>query len=53
MSSFHAEKFEGGWLVNIGSDDDNKTKIVVKDNEMVKQFKEFVEQSKTQVLNEG
>lgn len=53
MSGFNAEKFEGGWLVNIDSNTESKTKIVVKDNELVKHFKEFVEQSKLETLNEG
>lgn len=56
---FNAEKVDGGWIVFSDSNDKNplrsRTRVIVKDNELVKHFKEFVESSKAQPeqLNEG
>lgn len=52
-SSFNATKADGGWIIDTDSDHISKTKVVVKDSEVIKQFKEFVEQTKPQTLNEG
>ncbi len=51
---FNAQKVNGGWIVHadIGSSG-VQTKVVVKDNELIKNFKEFVENSKVTQLNEG
>ena len=51
---FNAEKLDGGWLVFMDDSTNNGAqKVIVKDNELVKQFKEFVESSKITPLNEG
>lgn len=53
MGSFAATKVDGGWIIDTTLSGDDKTKVVAKDNEVIKQFKEFVEQIKPGVLNEG
>lgn len=54
---FNALKVDGGWIAFIDNDEalSGRRKVIVKDSELVKQFKEFVESSKAQPvqLNEG
>jgi len=46
---FTVRKVDGGWIVL----SDGAEKIVVKDNELIKNFKSFVETAKPEVLTEG
>ena len=52
---FSVEQAQGGWIVNMESTSNGVavTKVVVKDNELIKQFKQFVEEAKPITLNEG
>lgn len=50
---FNAQRENGGWIVySEDAQGNGRRRIVVKDTEVVKQFKEFVEQSKAQLLVE-
>ena len=48
---FSSRKVEGGWIVTIQGNDYTE-KVIAKDSDLIKQFKEFVESSKVQTLNE-
>lgn len=52
---FSVEQAQGGWIVNTESAENQGSvvKVVVKDNELVKQFKQFVESAKPTMLVEG
>lgn len=53
--NFNTQKVTGGWFVEVDVDNDHDTtlSVVIKDAELIEQFKAFVAASSVQVLNEN
>lgn len=62
LKNFHAEKVTGGWIVSACNGSIADTRVIIKDNALVKEFKNFVKDANVDVdstttsvqqLNEG